>query len=54
MNDLLNTLDAENELEEGDEGACSCGYPVVWTGDEWQHDAAPWRWGDDHDVNLVG
>jgi hypothetical protein len=36
----------------GTEDTCSCGFPTVWTGQEWQHDAAPWRWGDDHEVDL--
>lgn len=35
--------------EEGTEATCGCGYPLVWTGEHWEHDVAPWRWGDDHD-----
>lgn len=41
----------DDERMEGDEADCSCGIGLVWTGDEWQHDAAPWRWGDDHEPN---
>ena len=25
---------------------------VVWTPEGWQHDAAPYVWGDDHDVDT--
>jgi hypothetical protein len=28
---------------------CGCGYQIVYTGDGWQHDTAPWFWGGDHD-----
>jgi hypothetical protein len=31
---------------------CGCGYEIVWTGDGWQHDAAPFFWGDDHDPDA--
>lgn len=29
---------------------CGCGVEVVLTPEGWQHDAAPWFWGDDHDA----
>lgn len=28
--------------------SCGCGYELVWCGDHWEHDAAPFLWGDDH------
>lgn len=28
---------------------CGCGHRLVYTPEGWQHDAAPWFWGDDHD-----
>jgi hypothetical protein len=28
---------------------CGCGYEIVWTDDGWQHDAAPYLWGNDHE-----
>lgn len=28
---------------------CGCGYELVWVSGEWQHDCAPYLWGDDHD-----
>src|SRR3954470_4884949 len=31
---------------------CGCGYELVWVDGEWQHDAAPYLWGDDHDANA--
>jgi hypothetical protein len=31
---------------------CGCGVEVIWTPQGWQHDAAPYIWGDDHDVDL--
>lgn len=27
---------------------CGCGFDLVWVNGEWQHDAAPGLWGDDH------
>lgn len=29
---------------------CGCGIEVVYTPEGWQHDAAPYFWGDDHDA----
>lgn len=46
--------DHGDELTEGDEDTCGCGFEIVWTGDEWQHDAAPWRWGGDHEAAPQG
>lgn len=31
---------------------CGCGYQLVWTDGEWQHDAAPSLWGNDHDPDA--
>jgi hypothetical protein len=31
--------------------SCGCGHEIVWTGDGWQHDVAPYFWGDDHDID---
>lgn len=28
---------------------CGCGYELVWMSGQWEHDAAPSLWGDDHD-----
>ena len=28
---------------------CGCGYNIVLTPDGWQHDVAPYFWGDDHE-----
>lgn len=28
---------------------CGCGYEIIFTPEGWQHDAAPYLWGDDHD-----
>lgn len=28
---------------------CGCGYELIFTEEGWQHDAAPYLWGDDHD-----
>lgn len=44
--------DKTNEIScdgERPEASCGCGYPIVYTGNGWQHDTAPWFWGDDHD-----
>lgn len=30
---------------------CGCGSPLVWVGGHWEHDAAPYLWGDDHEPN---
>lgn len=31
---------------------CGCGHPLIWVGGCWQHDAAPYLWGDDHDPDA--
>jgi hypothetical protein len=31
--------------------SCGCGYVIVLTPEGWQHEAAPWFWGDDHDAS---
>jgi len=31
---------------------CGCGYTLVWVEGQWQHDAAPSLWGDDHDPDA--
>lgn len=34
---------------------CGCGFDIVYIGyGEWQHDAAPYFWGDDHDAQPDG
>ena len=49
---------ADDEIEtEGDERTrprkfCGCGVMCVWVSGEWQHDAAPALWGDDHDADM--
>lgn len=30
---------------------CGCGHTLVWVGGEWEHDVAPYIWGDDHDAD---
>lgn len=31
---------------------CGCGSPLIWVGGHWEHDAAPYLWGDDHDAQA--
>ena len=31
---------------------CGCGYDLIWVTGEWQHNAAPGLWGDDHDPDA--
>jgi hypothetical protein len=31
---------------------CGCGYEVIYTPEGWQHDAAPYLWGDDHTPDI--
>lgn len=31
---------------------CGCGFPLVWVAGHWEHDAAPYLWGDDHDPDA--
>lgn len=38
-----------NDISYRPQTSCGCGYPLVWCNGEWQHDAAPYLWGDDHD-----
>ena len=40
-----------DEVPEYVRSACGCGHELVFTPDGWQHDAAPWFWGDDHDAD---
>lgn len=35
---------------EFEQAICGCGYPIIRTPEGWQHDAAPYFWGDDHDA----
>ena len=30
---------------------CGCGHTLVWVDGHWQHDVAPYIWGDDHDAD---
>ena len=46
--DALNPLDPDERPRSN----CGCGFNVVYTGQGWQHDAAPWFWGNDHDVEV--
>lgn len=32
---------------------CGCGYEVVWVRGDWEHDAAPGLWGEDHDIDAA-
>lgn len=32
---------------------CDCGYELVWIVGDWEHDAAPSLWGDDHDPSAT-
>jgi hypothetical protein len=31
--------------------SCGCGYDTILTPEGWQHDAAAWFWGDDHQAD---
>jgi hypothetical protein len=31
--------------------SCGCGMEIVWTGEGWQHDCAPYFHGDDHFID---
>jgi hypothetical protein len=31
--------------------SCGCGYELIWVDGHWEHDAAPYLWGDDHDAD---
>lgn len=31
--------------------SCGCGFDLIYTADGWQHQAAPYLWGDDHDAD---
>jgi len=42
--------DEDEPIEAGDEVTCGCGFPILWTGEVWQHNAAPYLWGDDHEA----
>lgn len=37
-------------FDERPTATCGCGFGLVWVEGEWQHDAAPALWGDDHDA----
>lgn len=43
-------IDARS-LGERPRTSCGCGTQIVYTGEGWQHDAAPWFWGGDHDAH---
>jgi len=34
------------------EAFCGCGYTLIWCAGGWEHDAAPYLWGDDHDPDA--
>jgi len=34
------------------EAFCGCGHILIWCAGEWQHNAAPYLWGDDHDPHA--
>lgn len=40
----------EDDESEFEEAVCGCGYPIINTPEGWQHNAAPYFWGDDHDA----
>ena len=51
--DLVAALDAAGPADgDGDypRSTCGCGFTIILTEDGWQHDAAPYLWGDDHDA----
>jgi hypothetical protein len=29
--------------------SCGCGHSLIWCDNHWEHDAAPFLWGDDHE-----
>ena len=31
---------------------CGCGYELVWCAERWEHNAAPYLWGDDHEPDA--
>jgi len=31
---------------------CGCGHEIIRTPEGWQHNVAPWFWGDDHDPQV--
>jgi hypothetical protein len=41
--------DVHTETPNYPRSSCGCGYDLVLTPEGWQHDAAPYFWGDDHD-----
>lgn len=40
---------AEPDADEFPRTDCGCGLPLVFTPDGWQHDCAPYFWGNDHE-----
>jgi hypothetical protein len=32
--------------------SCGCGHEIVWVGGHWEHNVAPYIWGDDHDIDT--
>lgn len=44
----------ESDDEDDDtypKASCGCGFELIYTAEGWQHDAAPYLWGDDHDAD---
>ena len=51
--ELLDEMNA-NDPDKFPTDSCGCGYEIVRTPDGWQHNVAPWFWGDDHDPQPGG
>jgi hypothetical protein len=43
--------DVDDDPDEFPRTFCGCGYPITLTPDGWQHEVAPYWWGDDHDAS---
>lgn len=55
---LIRLLEDEKDLPADNNPArpvdtCGCGHPLIWVGGHWEHDAAPYLWGDDHDPDAA-
>lgn len=49
--DLAREILRRHDETDPDRSTCRCGHPIALTPDGWQHDSAPYFWGDDHDAN---
>lgn len=54
----LHTLQAYSAAHRSDlhpprpTASCGCGYDLIWINGNWEHDAAPSLWGDDHQPDI--